>query len=142
VAREVVERILAGYDRFNRGELEEALAGFTDEVEWVVPEQFLEAGTHKGREGVRKFWDLWHETFVDFRLEVEEVHDLTEHVVVIARIHGTGRDSGAPVTTPSFPQVWTIDDGVITRVEMFGSSDAVVEAIKKDWRENRPSRLE
>jgi len=54
--------------------------------------------------------------------------------VVIARIHGTGRDSGAPVTTPSFPQVWTIAGDLVARMEMFTSSDAAAEAIGRDWR--------
>ncbi len=42
-------------------------------------------GPHRGPEGVRRFWDMWHEAFVDFRSEIVEVHDLDDHVVVIAR---------------------------------------------------------
>jgi ketosteroid isomerase-like protein len=134
VAREVVERILAGYDLFNRGELDQALIGFSDQIEWVAPDMVPDPGPHRGPEGVRRFWDTWRESFQEFRLEVMEVHDLDEHVVVIARIHGIGRDSGAPVTTPSFPQVWTSNGTEIVRMEMFTSEDAAAEAIGKDWR--------
>jgi len=134
VAREIVERILAGYDSFNRGDFDQALEGFPADVEWVAPETFLEPGPHKGPEGVRRFWEAWRDSFETFRLEIEDVHDLGEHVVVIARIHGTGRDSGAPVTTPSFPQVWTIAGDLVARMEMFTSSDAAAEAIGRDWR--------
>jgi ketosteroid isomerase-like protein len=134
VAREVVERILAGYDLFNRGELDQALIGFSDQIEWVAPDMVPDPGPHRGPEGVRRFWDTWRESFQEFRLEVLDVHDLDEHVVVIARIHGTGRDSGVPVTTPSFPQVWTSDGSEIVRMEMFPSEDSAAEAIGKDWR--------
>jgi ketosteroid isomerase-like protein len=134
VAREVVERILAGYDLFNRGEFEQALVGFSEDIEWVAPEMVPDPGPHRGPEGVRRFWDTWRESFPDFRLDVVEVHDLEEYVVVMARIHGTGRDSGAPVTTPAFPQVWTWDGREIVRMEMFTNSDAAAAAIGKDWR--------
>jgi ketosteroid isomerase-like protein len=134
VARDVVERILAGYAAFNRGNFDQALEGMPEDVEWVAPESFLEPGPHRGPEGVRRFWEAWRESFETFTLEIEDVHDLGEHLVVIARIHGTGRDSGAPVTTPTFPHVWTLDGDQVTRMEMFTSSDAAAEAIGRDWR--------
>lgn len=131
LSRERVERILAGYERFNRGELDEALVGFSDDVEWVAPPQFLEPGPFKGPAGVRRFWDTWLETFQDFRIEIEEVHDLEDHVVVIARVHGTGRDSGADVATPSFPHVWTFRGDEIVRMEM--SEEAAREVLGRNW---------
>lgn len=134
MAREVVERILAGYESFNRGDFDQAIEGFTEDVEWVAPELFLEPGPHRGPDGVMRFWESWRDSFESFQLEIEEAHDLGDHLVVIARIHGTGRDSGAPVTTPSFPQVWTIAGDRVTRVEMFTSSDEAAEAIGRDWR--------
>jgi ketosteroid isomerase-like protein len=134
VSVELVERIRAGYDLFNRGELDQALIGFSDDIEWTAPDMVPDPGPHRGPEGVRRFWEMWRESFQEFRLEVMEVHDLDEHVVVIARIHGIGRDSGAPVTTPSFPQVWTSNGTEIVRMEMFTSEDAAAEAIGKDWR--------
>ena len=57
-----------------------------------------------------------------------------EQRFVIARIHGTGRDSGVPVTTPGAPHVWTIAGDQVARMEMFASSDAAAEALGKDWR--------
>jgi uncharacterized protein len=134
VSQEVVDRILAGYELFNQGDLDEALVGFSEDIEWVAPDMVPDPGPFKGQDGVRRFWEMWREAFDEFRIEIQEVHDLDEHVVVIARIHGTGRDSGAPVTTPAFPQVWTLGDNGIARMEMFTSEDAASEAIGKDWR--------
>ena len=134
MSREVVERIRNGYELFNAGELDQALIGFSEDIEWIAPEMVLDPGPHRGPEGVRRFWEMWRESFQEFRLEVMEVHDLDEQVVVIARIHGIGRDSGAPVTTPTFPQVWTWNGSEIVRMEMFTSEDSAAEAIGKDWR--------
>jgi len=134
VAREVVDRVLAGYDLFNRGEFDEAMVGFSDDIEWIAPDMVPDPGPHRGIDGVRRFWEAWRETFPDFRLEVLEVHDLEEHVVVMARVHATGRGSGAPVTTPAFPQVWTWNGSEVVRMEMFTDSDAAAAAIGKDWR--------
>lgn len=134
MSQEVVDRILAGYDLFNRGDLDQALIGFSDDIEWVAPDMVPDPGPHTGPDGVRRFWDMWRDAFDDFRIEVLEVHDLDQHVVVIARVHGTGRDSGASVTTPVFPQVWTWDGDHVVRMEMFPSEDSAAEAIGKDWR--------
>ena len=134
MSQERVEAILGGYDLFNRGEPDEALAGFSEDIEWVVLDMLPDPGPYTGREGVRRFWHTWHETFQDFRIEVLETHDLEDHVVVMTRVHGTGRDSGAGVSTPAFPAVWTWRDGEIVRMEMFMSEDSASEAIGKDWR--------
>jgi ketosteroid isomerase-like protein len=134
VTQELVERILVGYDQFNRGEFDEAMIGFSDQIEWIAPEMVPEPGPHRGPDGVRRFWETWRETFPDFKLEIAEIHDLGEHVVVMARIQATGRDSGAPVETPPFPQVWTWNGSEIVRVEMFTSSEDAAAAIGKDWR--------
>jgi ketosteroid isomerase-like protein len=134
VSHERVERILDGYRLFNEGELDEALAGFSDEIEWVVLDVFPDRGPYRGRDGVRRFWDTWHETFEGFGAEIVEIHDLDDHVVVITRVHGTGRDSGAEVNTPAFPTVWTWRGDDIVRMEMFESEEAARAAIGEDWR--------
>jgi ketosteroid isomerase-like protein len=134
VSRERVERILGGYDQFNSGELDDALARFSTDIEWIVPDMLPDPGPYEGPEGVRRFWQSWRETFQDFRIEIMEVHDLDDQVVVITRVHGTGRDSGVEVSTPAFPAVWTWRGEKIVRMEMFVSEDSAREAIGKDWR--------
>jgi len=134
VSEERVESILRGYRLFNEGKLDEAVEGFSDELEWVTLDLLPDSGTYRGREGVRRFWAAWRETFDDFRIEITEVHDLDEHVVVMMRVEGTGRDSGVEVGSPTFPAVWTWRDDEIARMEMFTSEDDASEAIGKDWR--------
>jgi ketosteroid isomerase-like protein len=134
VSRERVERILDGYRLFNEGKLDEALEGFPDDIEWVELDLLPDRGPYRGPEGVRRFWKTWQETFDEFRIEIVEIHDLDEHVVVIMRVRGIGRDSGLEVNSAAFPAVWTWRDDQIVRMEMFMSEDNVRAAIGKDWR--------
>ena len=134
MSRERVERILDGYRLFNEGQFDEALEGFPDDIEWVALDMFPEPGPFHGKDGVRRFWETWRETFQRFEIEVIQVHDLDDHVVVIMRVHGTGRDSGASVDSPAFPSVWTWRGEKIARMEMFTSEDSAAAAIGKDWR--------
>jgi ketosteroid isomerase-like protein len=129
-----VQRVLEGYAAFNRGDIEGALEGFGEDMEWIGPDLLPDPGPFRGPAGIRRFWDMWHETFQDFRIEIVQVHDLEDHVVVMTRVHGTGRDSGAAVSTPAFPQVWTFSGEQIVRMEMFQGEEAAREAIGKDWR--------
>jgi ketosteroid isomerase-like protein len=134
VSRERVERVLGLYRLFNEGKFEQALQELPAEIEWVVLEVLPDQGPYRGREGVRRFWRTWQETFERFRVEILEVHDLDDQVVVMMRVGGTGRDSGIEVDSPAFPSVWTWRDDKLVRMEMFTDEDSVRAAIGTDWR--------
>ena len=133
MSRERVEGVLRGYELFNEGNAEEALDGFDEEIEWIAPAILPDTGPFNGHEGVLRFWQLWVDDFSEFRVELQEVHDLDEHVVVMARVRAVGRDSGAEVTTPTFPHVWTWRGDKVIRMEMFPTTPAASAAIGKDW---------
>jgi ketosteroid isomerase-like protein len=134
VSRERVERVLDLYRLFNEGKFDEALQELPDDIDWVVLDVLPDQGPYRGREGVRRFWATWQETFDDFRIEILATHDLDHQVVVTMRVGGTGRDSGIGVDSPAFPAVWTWRDDDIVRMEMFSSEDDLRAAIGKDWR--------
>ena len=106
-----------------------ALEGFDPEVEWIVLDLLPERGPFRGREGVRRFWELWSETFSLFRIEIKDVTGAGQNVIVTMRVSGTGRDSGAQVITPWFPQAWSARDGKFVRVEMFTSREEALESV-------------
>lgn len=128
MSNEDLERIRIGYEAFNRGDFDNALAGMDPEIEWHVLDLLPETETYRGPAAVREFWETWSESFEDFHVEPEEMIDAGDKVVVVIRVRGRGRGSGAEVETPSFSQVWTLRDGRPIRVEMFQSRDAALEA--------------
>jgi ketosteroid isomerase-like protein len=130
VSGERVERVLRAYELFNGGELENALEDFADEAEWLVLDQLPDPGPFRGPEGVRRFWEMWRESFPDFEAEVQKTIDLGDHVAVTIQVRGRGRDSGIEVRTPSFVQLWTWRGDAVVKVEMLPDEEAAEEAAR------------
>jgi uncharacterized protein len=129
VSQANVDTVRRGYEAFNSGDIESALQPFSADIEWVVPDVLPDPGPFRGPEGVRRFWNMWQETFDDFRVEVEELTDLGENVIAQVRIRGRGKDSGVEVVTPSAPHVWTLRGGKVVRMEMFPTRAAALDAL-------------
>jgi ketosteroid isomerase-like protein len=72
-----------------------------------------------GREGFVAFMRTWTEDFDDFAVEAEEVIDAgNDRVVAIARHHGVGKASRAPVET-RVGVIYKLDARRILQVELF-----------------------
>ena len=72
--------------------------------------------TYQGRDGLRRMWEAWRDSFDQFRMEIEEVIDADDRVAVMACACGIGRDSGVEVRTPSFALIWTVRDHEVVRM--------------------------
>ena len=81
-----------------------------------------------GREAVIRACRHYWGTFVDYRLEAEELIDAGSSVVVVAFETGRGKGSGVPVER-RYAQVWTFRRGRIIRWEMFPDRAAALEAV-------------
>jgi ketosteroid isomerase-like protein len=110
MSQENVEGILRGYAALNRGDLDGSVAGVSADCEVELPPMLPEANSYQGREGLRRMWEVWRDSFEDFRMDIEEVIDGGDKVIVMAAVCGTGKDSGAEVRTPTFPIIWTVRD--------------------------------
>ena len=128
MSRERVERILEGFDAFNRGDFEAVIEELPNDVEWRVLEQLPDQGPFRGREGVRRFWESWNDTFMDFHAEMDEVIDAGDHVIVMIHMVGRGRDSGAHVETPVYAQMWSFRGDEVHRVTMFPTKEEALAA--------------
>jgi ketosteroid isomerase-like protein len=98
-------------------------------MEWVVLDDLPDPGPFRGLEGTRAFWEMWKDTFDEFRAEIEEYVEADGAVIMIVRMVGRGKDSGVSVDTPSFPMVWTIRDDRVVRMQMFTSRDEALESV-------------
>ena len=132
MSRENVERVRVGYEAFNRGDVDAALEGFSPDTEWRVLGVLPEDEVYRGREGVRRFWQMWHDSFEGFQIKVEEIIDAGDRIVVLIAATGSGRGSGAEVRTPTFAQVWTYDRDKLVRVDMMTEADALEAAGRRE----------
>jgi ketosteroid isomerase-like protein len=130
MSQENVERVRETVEAFNRGDVEAALDRAHPEIEWQSLDAFPDAGTYRGPEGVREFFQTWLDTFQGFRLHLEECVTVDENLVLATlRVSGEGAGSGAAVESPAFFQILEFRDGLVIRARMFQTETEALEAI-------------
>ena len=67
MSQENVENMRRGMDAWNRGDLDEWLAGFAPEGELHTTGRFVDRGVYRGRAGLERYW-------TEIRGDIEEVN--------------------------------------------------------------------
>jgi ketosteroid isomerase-like protein len=88
------------------------------------PEQQI----YNGIQEARGFIANWTATFGEWGLEVEALHDAGDKVVAVVRQRGRSKTTGLPVEM-LFAQVYTVRDGMETRMEMYADPDEALKAV-------------
>jgi ketosteroid isomerase-like protein len=124
-----VDLVRRGYESFHatgRFAAGFAVAGFAWDMSkfggW--PEQQV----YEGVDGAERFLREWISAWEDWRLEVESLHDAGRRVVAVMRQHGRSKATGMEVDM-SFAQVWTVDGGKMTRMEMYADAGEALRAV-------------
>lgn len=123
-ARQVVDRMFAA---FAQGDAEAFVGTVSDDTVWTYHgTQVIPKGTFEGKEGVRKFFksivegsDILHFEPTDFIVEGNKV-------VVLGHEHQRVKRSGKELKQ-QWVQVYTVENGLITKMEEFASSEVVKE---------------
>jgi ketosteroid isomerase-like protein len=132
MSRENVEMIRKSIEAFNRNDPDAAVEAMHPEVEWQTLDVLPDTATYRGREGVKEFWQVWHDTFRGFQLHLDACVPLSEdQVLATLRVSGEGAGSGAGVESPSFFQVLEIRDGQVVRARMFATEEEAIEAARR-----------
>src|SRR6478672_6473810 len=118
MSQENVEIVRRMYQSYAEGELAIALDYFDPEVAFSQPALEPGAGTFHGHEGVSQAMAKWTAAWKDYRVQVEDLADLGEHVLADTRHRGRGRHSGVEVDQHIF-QVLTLCNGKIVRMRMY-----------------------
>jgi ketosteroid isomerase-like protein len=127
MSQEEVEKFRNALESFNRGDIQAALKDMDPKVEWRTPQILPDAQTYHGHDGVKAWWAMWNDAFVDLRLEPGEFKDLGEgRVLVTVRALGRGRESGAEVNV-SFYLLGSGSER-LERMEFFASEAEALEA--------------
>ena len=102
MARDKVDVAKRVVDAYNRRDVDGLFAELaTPDFEWypgIV--RALDGGGYRGREGVERFAVDTEENWAEFQIMPEEFRDLGDRVLVLGRIKGRGKGSGAPVDAP------------------------------------------
>jgi ketosteroid isomerase-like protein len=110
---------LRGYEAFNRGDLDEALAGLHPEIVWhtyVVPGPG--GGTYHGHDGVRELWEDARNVFGDFRNEPERIVTSGDRMVALVRLCGWGKESRVEVEA-KIAHLFTFHGDKVLRIDSY-----------------------
>ncbi len=131
MSQENLETVRELVEAFNRGDFDAALERVHRDVEWRSLDSFPDAGTYRGADGVRKFFETWIDTFQGFQLHLQQCVAIDEHLVVATfRASGEGIGSGVEVESPVFVQLLEFRDGLMIRTQMFQTEQEALEAAR------------
>jgi uncharacterized protein len=135
VFQEDVERLRDAYEAFNERGVEAILERLAPGFKVKDRESSPDRGeTRYGREGIKQLFDSYMEAFDALRLEPEEFIDAGDHVVVSLNQRIRGKGSGAEVTG-HIAHVWTMIDGQVLRLRIYGDKHKALDALRTEARE-------
>jgi ketosteroid isomerase-like protein len=128
MSRENVEIVRRGGEAFVRNDWETAFADCAPDVEWVeMPSLGPDASTYRGTEQLRDAVQSWTQKWTEYEVEVFRFAHVGDEVVVLSRERGRGTVSGIEVER-ELGQVFTVREGKIERVRLYGGWDETLEA--------------
>ena len=86
-----------------------------------------EEQTYDGVDGARTFLRRWSESWDDWELEVESLHEAGDQVLAIMHQSGRSKEAGLPVAM-TFAMLWTVRDGMQLRMEMYSDAAEAMRA--------------
>lgn len=103
-----VRDIYSAMQPFDAEEISGALA---HDIEWNLPDALPWGGTHHGHEGIAAISEIFNDHVEGTWADPDEFFDAGDCVIVLGRIRGRARGSGAEFEV-SFAHVWVMTDGV------------------------------
>jgi len=102
MTQDKVELAKRATEAYNRRDVDTFFAEFaTPDLEWwPATVRAVEGGCYRGRKGIEQFLADTAETWEELQAVPEEFRDLGDRVLLLGRLQGRGRGSGAPVDTP------------------------------------------
>jgi len=129
------QRVLTLLDAFYAGDIEDALARCTEDLEYVAPapiEILPHMGHHRGRAEVRKVWQTIRDRYSKMRYEARTIVAEADTVAVELRVFFTKRGNGRVVQF-DIAAFFTLRDGQISRLrEVIDTFDLVQQVLERD----------
>ena len=111
---EIVEKVRAGYDAFNRGDFDGAVAMLHPDVEYIPPGGLV---PHQGRAAVRAWMEpsAWASQVI----EPLEITVAGSRILMHGRTTARGAGSGIEMAVESWIVMTFDDELLVTRIETF-----------------------
>jgi ketosteroid isomerase-like protein len=112
---ELVERAVAA---FNAGDSEGFAALTTSDFEWIPSMSPIEAHRFVGADGVRRYFAALQDAWERFDVVPGSFREQQDAVLLLGRLEGRGRGSGAAVDSP-LGMAFDLREGRISRIRGF-----------------------
>ena|SRR5215207_5111044 len=130
MSEENVEAFKRAVAAYNRRDIDAFVEEFDPEVEWRSLIQAMFGGkesVYRGHRGLREGVQEMDEALADLQVEYSEIRDLGERIVVLGRVRGRGRASGAEFEAP-LNWVVEVSGGRATRMRDYLDAKDALEA--------------
>ena len=127
MSQENVELVLGIYASWQEGDFSRT-DWAADDIEFWPMEVWPDAANGRGIEHMRTTWRNFLTEWKDVRTSAEETIAVDEHVVVRSRFHGHGSASGVSMESMAASAVFTIRDGKVVRLALYGHMSEALEA--------------
>ncbi|HTQ68634.1 MAG TPA: nuclear transport factor 2 family protein [Solirubrobacteraceae bacterium] len=128
MSQENVAIVRAAFDAYNRRDLDAQLELATEDyVLLPAVAGSVETSGIRGRDGLRRYFEMIDETWEGFRINADDVRDLGERVLAIGHTEGRGRGSGAAVDSP-YAAIFDFRDGKWWRAQGYLDHDEALRA--------------
>jgi ketosteroid isomerase-like protein len=128
--RQNLEVARAGYEAFQRSDLQTVLSLTDPEVEIYLPATLPNSGTFHGHEGYMTWLGQWLEAWDDFEIEVRRMEPVGErHVVTAIHQSGIGHGSGIPVEM-DVAYMLDIRNGKVVALQMYMTREEAIRVAK------------
>jgi ketosteroid isomerase-like protein len=125
-----VELARAGFEAFNRGDVEGVLELLAPDVEVHSVAEVGEEGTYHGHQGYIEWTTIWLDAWSEFHIELLEIEVVDdENVLVHSRQRGRGKGSGVEVEQNGI-YLFTVKGGLATRLHLYADRDAALAAAR------------
>ena len=123
-----LELARVAYDAFSRKDYDTVLAMADPEIEYEFVGRFAEGNVFCGPTAIRDLWSTLDEVFLEWQSRPEELIELGDRVLVLAREKGVGRASGLEFDQ-KLGHLISFRDGRITGFRVFGSWKRALRAV-------------
>lgn len=113
-----IEVARRGYEAFNRGDIEAVLEFIDPNVEVDEGHELPDRAIYRKHEGFITNARAWSDVFEELRFEPKEFIEVGDRLLVLVRVSGHGRESGAEFDQHQ-AHVWTVRNGKGVRLEFY-----------------------
>jgi ketosteroid isomerase-like protein len=110
------------------GDPGELLSLFSDDIVWEAMEDAPDAGTYRGPEGMRGYFEDWQETVDDMHAEEGELTEVGDFIVADVRARATIKGTDAPMDFRYTIAVRIADGKIVEGKEFRERADALAYA--------------